>query len=106
MAAYALYREQVDGSSGLDLSVVGIGTTPFGIAVLPHAPVGGIQITGISVADSTVTITWEGGVGPFQLQRRAAVAQGAWEDVGAPTSTNQATDSVGAQQMFYRVKGN
>lgn len=105
-AGQRLGTAKVDGSSAVDLSVVGIGSTPFGIAVLAKAPVSDIQITGIGIANSTVTVTWEGGVGPFQLQRRSNVAQGAWENVGNPTESNQATDNLGTQQMYYRVKGN
>lgn len=105
-AGQRLGTAKVDGSSAVDLSVVGIGSTPFGIAVLAQAPVSDIQITGIGIANSTVTVTWEGGVGPFQLQRRSNVAQGAWENVGNPTESNQATDNLGTQQMYYRVKGN
>ncbi len=105
-AGQRLGTAKADGTSGVDLTVVGIGGTPFGVAVLSQVPVGNIQITDISIADSTVTITWQGGQGPFQLQRRTEAAQGAWENVGAPTSSNQATDGVGSEQMFYRVKGN
>lgn len=97
---------KVDGTTALNLKVVGTGGTPFGIAVVSQVPVADLEVTDISVANSTVTIKWQGGQGPFQLQRRADVTQGTWEDVGTPTSASEATDTVGPQSMFYRVKGN
>ncbi len=97
---------KVDGTTSLNLKVVGTGETPFGIAVVSQAPVADLEITDIGVANSTVTIKWEGGLGPFQLQRRADATQGAWKDVGAPVSASEATDTVGPQSMFYRVQGN
>lgn len=97
---------KVDGATSLNLKVVGIGGTPFGIAVVSQAPVDDIEITDIGVANSTVTIKWQGGLGPFQLQRRTDATQGAWENVGAPVSAREATDTVGPRSMFYRVQGN
>jgi hypothetical protein len=82
------------------------GTTAFGIAVLPSAPASDLRITGITAADSIVTITWEGGQPPFQLLRRASVSEGNWEPVGDPTASNQATDGISGVTMFYQIQGN
>lgn len=64
------------------------------------------QITSITAAAGTVTIKWEGGQPPYQVQRRPALTEGGWENLGAPTTANQATDAMGAAAMFYRVLGN
>jgi hypothetical protein len=66
----------------------------------------GPEITGISVNGGNITISWQGGNPPYQLQRRGNVATGNWEDVGAPTNDTQATDAIGVGPMFYRVGSN
>jgi hypothetical protein len=62
-----------------------------------------VKITNVSVAGGTLTINWQGGTPPYQLQRRSDVALGNWEDVGATTTVTQATDTVSTNGMFYRV---
>lgn len=99
--AQRLASANIDGSNYTP-NIIDTGLTPFGIAVY-SAPIPGVQITGISVAGSVVTITWEGGVGPFQLQRRPSLTTGQWEDVDAPTASREATDTVSSEQMFYQI---
>jgi hypothetical protein len=65
-----------------------------------------LSINNINLTGSTITVTWEGGQPPYQLQRRSSVTQGTWENVGAPTSSTQATDEVSGNMMFYRVVSN
>jgi sugar lactone lactonase YvrE len=97
--AQRLATAKLDGSEHTP-SIAEIGATPFGIAVYsaPTAP-----ITGISIAESVVTITWDGGVGPFQVQRRASLTTGEWENLGARITSREITDTVGSGQMFYRI---
>jgi hypothetical protein len=99
------------GSSNLDGSdhiakLVSVGATAFGMAVVPVAPVAPLTISSINVAGSVATITWTGGTGPFQLQRRSSLSSGNWENVGTSTTDREATDTVGTGSMFYRVAGN
>lgn len=69
-------------------------------------PASGPEITGVSVNGGIITISWEGGTPPYQLQRRGSVTSGNWEDVGGTTSSTQATDTIGVGPMFYRVGSN
>lgn len=54
---------------------------------------------------ANVKITWTAGTPPFQVQRRADAATGAWENVGSPTSEKSATIPVGTTPAFFRVQG-
>ena len=101
--AQRLATSKIDGSEFVP-NIVDVGGTPFGIAVY-SVPIAGLEITGIRVEGTTVTITWENGTGPFQLQRSTSLTEGTWENVGAPTSENQATDTLGVGPMFYQVVG-
>lgn len=62
-----------------------------------------VSVKGISVQGQNVTITWEGGNGNYQLQRRASLSSGTWENVGAVTSDTQGQDTITGKSMFYRV---
>jgi hypothetical protein len=103
-----LGKANIDGVSEVNLYLVGTDTTTgFGIAVAysPAVPAE-LRMSGISIESSTVTVTWEGGLPPYQLQRRSSLTEGSWEAVGTPTSDKQATDSVSTGSMFYRVQSN
>lgn len=65
-------------------------------------PIGSIAI---SRDGSNVKITWQTGTPPFQVQRRATVAGGAWENVGSVTTEKTATIAVGSSPAFFRVQG-
>jgi hypothetical protein len=65
-----------------------------------------LRITDVAIAGSTVTVSWEGGQPPYQLQRRNSITSGNWEDVGSATSSTQGTDVLGVDRMFYRVVSN
>ncbi len=94
----------IDGSSNLDWQLVQLdSTTAFGIAVMA-APDPNFRITGITRADSTVSISWEGGTAPYQLLRTTSLAGGSWEEVGAPTLETQESDTSSEPRMFYRVE--
>ncbi|MBE0542591.1 MAG: DUF5050 domain-containing protein [Verrucomicrobia bacterium] len=99
--AQRLASANIDGANYTP-SIIGTGLTPFGIAI-HSTPLPRVEITAIRVAGSVVTITWEGGVGPFQLQRRASLMTGQWENVGDPTTAREVTDSVSSEQMFYQI---
>lgn len=65
-----------------------------------------LRITDVSRSGSTLTISWEGGKPPYQLQRRNNVASGIWNNVGEPTNSSQASDTIDDTMMYYRVVGN
>jgi hypothetical protein len=95
-----------DGSANINQLIAPLDTvTGFGIAAV-YVPPAALRITGIRVKDSTVNVTWEGGLPPYQLQRRGSLTQGSWEDVGTETSATQATDTVSGQGMFYKIRSN
>jgi hypothetical protein len=64
-----------------------------------------LRLSTPTVANGTVTLSWQGGLAPYQIQRRASLATGQWENVGSPTSAMQGTDTAAAGSMFYRVVG-
>ncbi len=67
-------------------------------------PASDLKITGQSLIGSTLTINWDGGTPPYQLQKRDAVNRGAWINVGEATSTSSATDTIGTGPAFYRIQ--
>lgn len=98
----------IDGVSDVNLNLASTDTiTGFDIAAV-YVPVvpADVLITEMGVQDSTVTITWRGGLAPYQLQRRGSLTDGVWDDVGTTTTAMQATDTVSGGMMFYRVRSN
>ena len=71
------------------------------------SPSATITISNITVQNGKVHITWAGGQGSYQLQRRTSLdADNVWDNVGGTTTETQADDSVVSGKMFYRVVGN
>ncbi|MCX8107536.1 MAG: immunoglobulin domain-containing protein, partial [Verrucomicrobiae bacterium] len=79
------------------------GPTAQGI-VLP-APSTPINLNNPVVAADKVIITWTGGNGPFQVQKRTSLNVGSWVNVGQPTHERSLTDTVTNSTAFYRVIG-
>ena len=50
-----------------------------------------------------VSFSWVGGPGRYQIQRRAALNPGPWENLGPPISTPQTTNSFTHPTEFFRV---
>lgn len=74
-----------------------------GIALpVPSTP---ILMGAPAVAGGKVTITWNGGSGPFQVQKRASLSAGGWTNLGTPTTNRSATDDLSGAAAFYRVVG-
>jgi len=65
-------------------------------------PIGNITI---AREGASVKLTWGTGTPPFQIQSRATVAGGSWENVGGPITTKTATVAVGTSPTFFRVQG-
>jgi hypothetical protein len=91
----------LDGSN-VTTNLVSTRDSAFGIAVVPVAPAVPALVS-IKVNGSTATISWAGGAGTFQLQKRTSLTSGSWENVGSPTTATEATDPKVAGGCFYRV---
>lgn len=74
-----------------------------GHAIPAPAPGEPLRVTQITASGGTVTLTWSGGRAPYQLQRRAQLAEGGWLDVGAPTDTRTATVPITGETAFFQV---
>lgn len=64
-----------------------------------------VKITASTISNGNFVIKWKGGTPPFQLQRRAALDSGTWENVGSTTTATEASDTLGTGPAFYRVTG-
>lgn len=92
-----------------DIAIWGRALTQAEISYLAsgHAVPSAIEpltISKATIQGGRIVINWTGGKGPFQLQRRSAIAEGNWEDVGEPTTGTNASDALDAQVRLYRVK--
>lgn len=63
----------------------------------------GIRITEIVPTGTDVTLHWRGGVGPYQLQRRARLDLGDWENAGEPTTQLTATTVLLGDLGFFQI---
>ncbi|MCC6821290.1 MAG: hypothetical protein IT579_11215 [Verrucomicrobia subdivision 3 bacterium] len=63
----------------------------------------GIRITELVRVGSDVVLHWRGGVGPYQVQRRASLDAGNWENVGDHTTLMTATAAIVGHTGFFRV---
>ncbi len=63
----------------------------------------GIRMTQIVRVGTDVVLTWRGGVGPYQVQRRASLDTGNWENVGDTTTLMTATVAIVGNSGFFRV---
>lgn len=62
-----------------------------------------IEITAISVeTNNTANLQWEGGTGPFAVQRRILLNEGDWVHAGA-SATREATVPAVTETAFYRI---
>ncbi|HNQ74649.1 MAG TPA: hypothetical protein PKN95_13745 [Verrucomicrobiota bacterium] len=82
------------------------GSNQSGVIIDDVNIIPGLRITSITTSNNNVTIKWEGGQPPYQLQRRSALDGGTWEDVGGTTNGTEASDTMGTGSMFYRIRGN
>jgi len=62
-----------------------------------------LRITNISLSQTSGTVAWTGGKGPFQLQSKADMNATNWADVGQLTQTSSATFPVVGSTSFFRV---
>ncbi len=91
----------MDGSD-MKTNVVAASGTAFAIATVPVAPAVPALVS-IKVSGNTATISWTGGAGMFQLQKRTSLVSGTWQNVGSATTATEATDPTIVDGCFYRV---
>jgi hypothetical protein len=63
------------------------------------------RIISLSITNQNLAIAWSGGSPPYQLQQKLSLIGTEWANAGEPTSTNNATLTVTANQSFFRVAG-
>lgn len=85
------------------LSVTEIEYLAAGQAVPVPAPTPSLRLTGASLSGATVTLQWEGGRPPYQVQRRASLTDGAWENVGSTTDATSLAVPLEGATGFFRV---
>jgi hypothetical protein len=64
----------------------------------------GVRIVELVPAGDDLLLRWRGGVGPYQVQRRASLTAGAWENVGGPTMLLTATVGFSGETGFFRIQ--
>jgi len=65
---------------------------------------GQFGISAITKTGSSVTVAWEGGTGPFQVQHRASFS-GAWVNIGPRTTLRSVTIADALGFDTFRVQG-
>jgi hypothetical protein len=75
------------------------------IAGMPQFPsiANGFGITSLKLSSGNVTITWQNGGGPFQLQRQGRIP-GPWMNVGNPTMQRTRTTPQSGPIEFFRLQ--
>ncbi len=62
-----------------------------------------LRITSFSIEGDTARASWQSGTPPYQLQKRAALIEGAWENVGSPTSETTIQFPLAGTTGFFRL---
>ena len=75
--------------------------TEAGEVVLAELPV---WISNIQSSGTNMTIQWQGGTGPFQLQSIRDVTSSNWEDTGPPVTGSTVSVPIDVSATFYRVR--
>ena len=68
---------------------------------MPGTPV----ITGIARASNSVTVTWDGPSGYYQLFRKPGLSGTSWQPAGGLNASRQATIATLSSNAFFRVSG-
>ncbi len=55
---------------------------------------------------AALLMSWDGGKGPFQVQRTVSLLSSAWDDAGLPTYERMFSEPISAGARFFRVVGN
>lgn len=55
---------------------------------------------------AALLLSWDGGKGPFQVQRTDSLLSSAWDDAGSPSYERGFSEPISAGARFFRVVGN
>jgi hypothetical protein len=75
--------------------------TALSIHVTAAAPI----VSSMSWQGGNLQLNWTGGVPPFQVQLKTNLHEGAWQNYGAPASTNHLIITPSNTAGFYRIQG-
>jgi len=102
VTALVTYSKDASLATLAGRAVSGIFSPPVTVSPLASRP----RIGSFSYSGGMVTLTVLGGTPPYQLQVRADLAAGNWENLGAIfTSTPISFQATNQNQSFYRVMG-
>ncbi|MBL9167571.1 MAG: hypothetical protein JNN07_07500 [Verrucomicrobiales bacterium] len=62
-----------------------------------------VKLAPVKKVGSQLQLSWTGGQGPFQVQRRNAINVGAWTNVGATQPNREASMSMAGGLGFFRI---
>ncbi|HEX5218778.1 MAG TPA: LamG-like jellyroll fold domain-containing protein [Verrucomicrobiae bacterium] len=62
-------------------------------------------VLGLSWQELNLSLSWSGGIAPYQVQATTNLAEAIWEDVGGPTSGFNLLLTPSNSSSFYRVFG-
>jgi hypothetical protein len=65
---------------------------------------GRLEQSNIERAGNNLTIQWQGGTGPFQLQGIREITSSTWEDIGPPLMGSTVSLPIDAASAIYRVR--
>jgi hypothetical protein len=82
------------------MRALGLGTEA-GEVILAKLP---LWISNIERAGNNLTIQWQGGTGPFQLQGIREITSSTWEDIGPPLMGSTVSLPIDAASAIYRVR--
>ena len=77
---------------------------PSAAGVTLPVPATPIQLAVSLEAGGNLKLTWTGGSGPYQVQKRTSLGTN-WANFGSPTAGQTMTDITGGTSAFYRVVG-
>jgi WD40 repeat protein len=76
-------------------------STESGAVVLAELPV---WISTAQASGTNLSIAWQGGTGPFQLQQTPDASDRNWNDVGMPIATNSVTTPIAGGTALFRIR--
>jgi hypothetical protein len=77
-------------------------TDPPVLTIEYGSPLAPCRITGVTITNANVLLTWQGGQAPYQVQTRNDFLQ-PWSNVGTPITTNTAMAPADRPFAIYRV---
>ena len=80
------------------------GVDNFGIYSISTEPEPA-RIESVRLTDGSLVLNWSGGNPPFQVQRKASLADLDWQNAGSTTGDRTFTEPATGAAAFYRVVG-